>query len=221
MPAPVGLYLDIDGVISPVHRQDSERRVYDETNERYLEPLPLYDFAVWPSFEAFSMGGDHEPELDPMECDFPVAPAMLAALRALVEEFGLRVIWSSSWAYSPQMIERVMTRIAAVIPDAAVLLGRECIDLDLDRLSPKRGGVLADWSAHGGGPLIWADDDGIGRYSFFRGARRRGVFWGAGPVLGGTPRLLISPNTHAGLAPSDLARMRRFLLRLTRSRHVS
>jgi hypothetical protein len=141
---------------------------------------------------------------------------MLFALRRLIEDFGLRVVWSSSWAYRPQMIERTMTRISRAIPDAGALLDRECIAMNLDASSPKLGGVLADWEQHGRGPLIWADDDGHGRYSAFRDARVRGVFWGAGPVLADTLRLLVVPNTHSGLAPVDLGRMRRFLARQAR-----
>lgn len=57
MVAEVALYLDIDGVISPVHRQDNERVVYDEVQERYLAPRPRYDLDVWPTFEAFGVGG--------------------------------------------------------------------------------------------------------------------------------------------------------------------
>lgn len=205
------LYLDVDGVVSPL---PNHRRPIDDR----FEPIP------WPDREGLTMG--LRPARDEQEISVPWAPSLIIALDQLRDEFGLRLVWTTSWLSGfPRdginiLTEEIDGLRGGIQPEWPDIDDDADDDEELDEDEPPRPGthpkleiVLADQVAVGGMPFIWIDDDGRPDYSD-AGFDRGGIFGNVKRLTRGTPSLLIAPNRHRGITPSQVRRIRDWLTKM-------
>ncbi|GAB3794992.1 hypothetical protein GCM10028798_02980 [Humibacter antri] len=208
------LYLDIDGVLSPL----PDHKV---TGRSQFRPSP------WPDRRGLTFGlrpTEYEPEIA-----VPWSPSLVVALDQLRAEFNLRLVWNTSWlSQFPFDGIRILTHEMNglrggiepewhPIDDAndAEHAAAESIGAPLND-HPKLRLVRADQETIGGMPYIWVDDDGRRDYTDARTAPG-GMFAQIKQVTSGIPSLLTAPNRYRGITPGHVARMRNWLGALANS----
>lgn len=208
----VTLYLDIDGVLSPL--PDLEY----STASRF-RPIP------WPDRRGLTFG--LRPTERETEVAVPWSPTMVAALEELRVEFNLRLVWATSWlSHFPHDGIRILTNEFNALQGGVEPEWPSPQDADDQR---RQGGgdenrpratalklrvVLSDQESVGGGPFIWLDDDGQFDDSDPR-TLPGGMFAQIKRCTPDMDSLLIAPNRFYGIAPGHLARMRKWLSCLT------
>lgn len=202
------LYLDIDGVLSPL----PDHKI---TGRSQFRPSP------WPDRRGLNFGlqpTEYEPEIA-----VPWSPSLIAALDQLRAEFNLRLVWNTSWlSQFPFDGIRVLTEEmdglrGGIEPEWHRYEDANEVDLGVlegagtpSHNHPKLRLVRADQEAVGGMPFIWIDDDGRRDYTD-DGTAPGGIFAQIKQVTSGTPSLLVVPNPYRGIAPGHVTRMRKWL----------
>lgn len=201
------LYLDIDGVLSPLPD-------HKLTSRSQFRPSP------WPDRRGLTFGL-HTTEYEP-EIAVPWSPSLIAALDQLRAEFNLRLVWNTSWlSQFPFDGIRILTHEMDGLQggiEPEWLLTEDANKADLRAAEgartpyehPKLHLVRADQETTGGMPFIWIDDDGRRDYTD-DSTVPGGMFAQIKRATSGTPSLLIAADRYRGITPGHVTRMRKWL----------
>ncbi|GAB2522629.1 HAD domain-containing protein [Paramicrobacterium agarici] len=175
-PAPTRLYLDVDGAINadePPFSDVKSTRVQIEYGGGMMSREPL----TW-------------------------APEVVTELDALREEFGVELVWLSTW----NEMHASMTRLA---PALGGLFGGRAI-MDADAVSSDRGrgwwkaqSIIAD-QEFSPAPFVWVDDEAVMAHGGM-----------VDEATAGTPSLKLTTVYEHGIERLHLAQMRSFLAEQT------
>ncbi|WP_158253365.1 HAD domain-containing protein [Cryobacterium sp. N19] len=170
------LYLDVDGCLCP-----------------FRNPDPAWG-AVKRTEVTLNYGGG-------MAAKYKLiwAPPLIVALEALREEFGLELVWLTTWNELDAARDKLVPRFQG-------LAGGRVLEFTPGPLKPgeargywKAQRLLED-QASDPGPFIWIDDAEVELHG-----------WKVLAATVGTPSLLIPPNSMVGLRVDEVERMRVWL----------